>query len=119
MEGGFSSLSDMLCRIAEVDLSRYSQSAALRQWYYTDGSKGGLQAMINAQYRFFAPDLSAEGPRGGGRLPERDSHSSTGREGKRGTGSPRLPEDRTISGRTRRERAGRCPGSERYGKERR
>ena len=62
MEGGFSSLSDMLCRIAEVDLSRYSQSAALRQWYYTDGSKGGLQAMINAQYRFFAPDLSAEGP---------------------------------------------------------
>jgi hypothetical protein len=62
MEGGFSSLSEMLCRIAEVDLSRYSQSAALRQWYYTDGSKGGLQAMINAQYRFFAPDLSAEGP---------------------------------------------------------
>lgn len=62
MEGGFSSLSDMLCRIAEVDLSRYSQSAALRQWYYTDGSKGGLQAMINAQYKFFAPDLSAESP---------------------------------------------------------
>jgi hypothetical protein len=52
----------MLCRIAEVDLSRYSQSAALRQWYYTDGSKGGLQAMIDAQYKFFAPDLSVEGP---------------------------------------------------------
>lgn len=61
-EKGFKSLSDMQCRIAEIDLSRYAHSPALREWYYTDGSKGGLQAMINAQYRFFAPDLSPENP---------------------------------------------------------
>jgi len=62
LESGFSSLSDMQCRIAEVDLSRYSQTVALRQWYYADGSKGGIQALIAAQYRFFGPDLSADSP---------------------------------------------------------
>jgi hypothetical protein len=56
MEKGFDSLSDMRCRLAEVELGCYSQSAALREWYYADGSKGGLQALINAQYSFFAPE---------------------------------------------------------------
>jgi len=62
LENGFGSLHEMRCRIAEVDLDRYSQSAALRRWYYTDGSKGGLQALINAQYRFFAPEMGGDTP---------------------------------------------------------
>jgi hypothetical protein len=60
IEKGFSGISDMQCRIAEVDVGLYSHSAALRQWYYTDGSKGGLEALINAQFKFFAPQAAAE-----------------------------------------------------------
>jgi hypothetical protein len=30
---------------------------ALSRWYYTDGSKGGLQALFNSQYKFFAPKI--------------------------------------------------------------
>jgi hypothetical protein len=59
LEKGFSSITDMQCRIAEVEVGLYSRSSALRQWYYTDGSKAGLQAMISAQYRFFAPQTPA------------------------------------------------------------
>ena len=59
LEKGFSSLSDMQCRIAEAEIGLYSRSAALAQWYYTDGSKGGLQALINAQYELFAPQAEA------------------------------------------------------------
>ncbi|MBJ6125022.1 hypothetical protein [Microvirga splendida] len=62
LEKGFSSITDMQCRIAEVELGLYSRSAALRQWYYTDGSKGGLEALINAQYKFFAPQTAADSP---------------------------------------------------------
>lgn len=58
VENGFDSLSDMRCRIAEAELGLYSRAAALREWYYTDGSKGGLQALINAQYRIGAPDCA-------------------------------------------------------------
>ncbi len=60
LENGFSSISDMRCRIAEVELGLYSRSAALRQWYYTDGSKAGLQALISAQHKFFAPQAGAD-----------------------------------------------------------
>ena len=60
LEKGFSSIADMQCLIAEVDLGLYSRSAALRQWYYTDGSKAGLEALINAQFEFFAPQSAAE-----------------------------------------------------------
>jgi hypothetical protein len=60
LEKGFSSVSDMQCRIAEVDLVLYSCSAVLRQWYYTDGSKAGLEALINAQFKFFAPQAAAD-----------------------------------------------------------
>jgi hypothetical protein len=59
-EKGFSSVSDMRCRIAEVELGLYSRSAALRQWYYTDGSKAGLEALINSQYKFFASQAAAD-----------------------------------------------------------
>jgi hypothetical protein len=59
LEKGFNSLSDMQCRIAEAELGLYSRSAALAQWYYTDGSKAGLQALIKAQYTFFAPQAGA------------------------------------------------------------
>jgi len=57
LEKGFSSVSDMLCRIAEAELGSYDQSAALRRWYYTDGSKGGILALIKAQYQFFWPEI--------------------------------------------------------------
>jgi len=60
IENGFSSLCDMQCRMAEVELGLYSRSSALRQWYYTDGSKAGLEALIQAQFTFFAPQLAAE-----------------------------------------------------------
>jgi hypothetical protein len=60
LEKGFSSLSDMQCRIAEAEIGLYSRSAALAQWYYTDGSKGGLEALIKAQYTFFAPQAGAD-----------------------------------------------------------
>jgi len=59
LEKGFSSISDMQCRMAEVDVGLYSRSAAMRQWYYTDGSKAGLEALINVQFKFFAPQTSA------------------------------------------------------------
>ena len=57
LENGFSSISDLQCRLAEVQLGSCSQSAALRRWYYTDGSKGGLLALIKAQDQFFAPQV--------------------------------------------------------------
>ncbi|MBB3019694.1 hypothetical protein FHR70_002759 [Microvirga lupini] len=59
-EKGFSSVSDMQCRMAEVDVGLYSRSAALRRWYYTDGSKAGLEALINTQFRFFAPQTTVD-----------------------------------------------------------
>ena len=59
-EKGFGSLSDMQCRIAEAELNPNADAAALREWYYTDGSKGGLLALINAQYEFFAPEPAAD-----------------------------------------------------------
>ena len=59
LEKGFSSVSDMQCRMAEVDVGLYSRSAALRQWYYADGSKAGLGTLINAQFKFFAPQTTA------------------------------------------------------------
>ena len=56
LENGFSSLSDLQCRLAELRLGSHSQLMALSRWYYTDGSKGGIQALINSQYKFFAPE---------------------------------------------------------------
>jgi hypothetical protein len=60
LERGFNSLSDMRCRIAEAELGSSSDAAALREWFYADGSKGGLLALINAQYEFFAPETVAD-----------------------------------------------------------
>jgi hypothetical protein len=60
LDEGFNSLSDMRCRIAEAEFGSPSETAALREWYYTDGSKGGLLALINAQYQFFAPETTAD-----------------------------------------------------------
>ncbi|MBM1173786.1 hypothetical protein [Microvirga arabica] len=60
LEKGFSSVSDMQCRMAEVDVGLYSRSAAFRQWYYADGSKAGLEALINGQFKFFAPQTGAD-----------------------------------------------------------
>jgi hypothetical protein len=60
LEKGFKSRSDMQCRIAEAELGSLTQTATLREWYYTDGSKGGLLALINAQYELFAPETMAD-----------------------------------------------------------
>lgn len=59
LEKGFGSLSDMQCRIAEAEIGLYSRTTALRRWYYMDGSKSGLEALIKAQYMFFTPQTGA------------------------------------------------------------
>ncbi|SCY99987.1 hypothetical protein SAMN02927923_03316 [Microvirga guangxiensis] len=56
IENGFRSTSDMQCRMAEVTVGTHSQSAAFSRWYYTDGSKSGLEALVETQYRIFAPE---------------------------------------------------------------
>jgi hypothetical protein len=60
LEKGFNSLSDMRCRIAEAEFGSCSEKAVLREWFYADGSKRGLLALINAQYKFFAPETTTD-----------------------------------------------------------
>lgn len=54
LDMGFNSLSDLQCRLAEVQLGPASRLAALREWSCVDGSKAGLLALIAAQDNAFA-----------------------------------------------------------------
>ena len=48
-ENGFNGLSDLRCRLAEVNFGSYMWFSAFLEWYYTDGSKGGLEGLIKSQ----------------------------------------------------------------------